>query len=224
MVHDAVVVEAVLDAARRAAHWAVRALAELRRAAESRKRVAVPHFQLNLDLPAEQRWTEIATQYKDKAPALMEYLKENLPSWAIPIVQEIGKDIRPYFKDYGDEEEEAIRGDQTSAQQTSRAASPTRGVHHDAHLLVVDVKSVDFCWERFQMEYPRMKNLLDVKGMFISGDKDSFDDVYVVTELMETDLATVLRSSQPLSADHGQFFLYQLLKELAMGLQENLQL
>ena len=39
-------------------------------------------------------------------------------------------------------------------------------------------------------------------------------DIYVVTELMETDLAAILKSEQELSQEHIQFFLYQILRGL----------
>ena len=39
---------------------------------------------------------------------------------------------------------------------------------------------------------------------------DPFRDVYLVTELMETDLGRVIASRQPLSADHTQYFMYQV--------------
>ncbi len=42
--------------------------------------------------------------------------------------------------------------------------------------------------------------------------KDSFDDLYIVNELMETDLATIIKSPQKLTDEHCQFFLYQLLR------------
>mmetsp|Transcript_12143 Transcript_12143/g.22324 ORF Transcript_12143/g.22324 Transcript_12143/m.22324 type:complete len:460 (-) Transcript_12143:33-1412(-) len=38
-----------------------------------------------------------------------------------------------------------------------------------------------------------------------------FSDVYIVTELMDADLHTVIKSDQPLSDDHIQFFIYQIL-------------
>jgi mitogen-activated protein kinase 1/3 len=38
-----------------------------------------------------------------------------------------------------------------------------------------------------------------------------FDDIYIVTDLMETDLHKVIYSRQPLSNDHSQYFLYQML-------------
>lgn len=56
------------------------------------------------------------------------------------------------------------------------------------------------------------ENLMQVKNIFIAGTKSSYEEIYVVSELMETDLAATLRSSQPLSDDHCQFFLYQILR------------
>lgn len=56
------------------------------------------------------------------------------------------------------------------------------------------------------------ENLVQIKSIFLPGSKAEFEDLYVVSELMETDLASTLRSSQPLSDDHCQFFLYQILR------------
>eukprot|EP00931_Biecheleriopsis_adriatica_P078520 TRINITY_DN51979_c0_g1_i1.p1 TRINITY_DN51979_c0_g1~~TRINITY_DN51979_c0_g1_i1.p1 ORF type:complete len:404 (-),score=96.17 TRINITY_DN51979_c0_g1_i1:121-1332(-) len=56
------------------------------------------------------------------------------------------------------------------------------------------------------------ENLIDVRNIFLAGTKEDFEDIYVISELMETDLASILKSSQPLSDDHCQFFLYQILR------------
>lgn len=40
----------------------------------------------------------------------------------------------------------------------------------------------------------------------------NFEDIYIVTDLMETDLHRVNYSKQALSDDHIQYFIYQLLK------------
>lgn len=45
-----------------------------------------------------------------------------------------------------------------------------------------------------------------------SKDKDKFNDVYLVYELMDTDLHQIIRSSQPLTNEHFQFFIYQVSK------------
>lgn len=56
------------------------------------------------------------------------------------------------------------------------------------------------------------ENLMQVKNIFMTGTKGDFEEIYVISELMETDMASTLRSSQVLSEDHCQFFLYQILR------------
>lgn len=41
-----------------------------------------------------------------------------------------------------------------------------------------------------------------------------FKDIYIVTELMECDLDRIVSSNQPLSDQHAQYFLYQILRGL----------
>jgi serine/threonine protein kinase len=43
---------------------------------------------------------------------------------------------------------------------------------------------------------------------------EEFDDVYIITELMNTDLHQIITSSQQLTDDHTQYFLYQILRGL----------
>lgn len=62
------------------------------------------------------------------------------------------------------------------------------------------------------LRYLQHENLVQIQSIFIPSTKSDFEDIYVVTELMESDLATTLRSGQPLSDDHCQFFLYQVLR------------
>ncbi|KAJ7257262.1 hypothetical protein O6H91_Y413200 [Diphasiastrum complanatum] len=45
-------------------------------------------------------------------------------------------------------------------------------------------------------------------------EKHGFNDVYLVYELMDTDLHQIIRSSQTLTDDHFQYFIYQLLRGL----------
>eukprot|EP00928_Gymnodinium_smaydae_P071624 TRINITY_DN55162_c0_g1_i1.p1 TRINITY_DN55162_c0_g1~~TRINITY_DN55162_c0_g1_i1.p1 ORF type:complete len:409 (-),score=53.78 TRINITY_DN55162_c0_g1_i1:120-1346(-) len=56
------------------------------------------------------------------------------------------------------------------------------------------------------------ENIIHFTDLFISGTKHSFEDIYVVSGLMETDLASIIASKQPLSDEHTQFFLYQVLR------------
>ena len=52
------------------------------------------------------------------------------------------------------------------------------------------------------------------KGNGTARAPESFNDVYVMYELMDTDLHQIIRSNQPLSDDHCQYFVYQLLRGL----------
>lgn len=59
------------------------------------------------------------------------------------------------------------------------------------------------------------ENVIKLHGLLVpTGDISSFDDVYLVTELMDTDLNAILRSSQNLEDQHCQYFLYQILRGL----------
>jgi serine/threonine protein kinase len=50
--------------------------------------------------------------------------------------------------------------------------------------------------------------------MLLPKSREEFDDVYMVTELLETDLAQVIKSDQVLTNEHIQLFLYQILRGL----------
>jgi mitogen-activated protein kinase 1/3 len=44
--------------------------------------------------------------------------------------------------------------------------------------------------------------------------KREFKDIYVVFELMESDLHQVIKANDDLTREHQQFFLYQMLRAL----------
>ncbi|MED6156487.1 Mitogen-activated protein kinase mmk2 [Stylosanthes scabra] len=58
------------------------------------------------------------------------------------------------------------------------------------------------------------ENIIAIKDIIRPPEKDTFNHVYIVYELMDTDLNHVIRSDQPLNHDHSQYFLYQLLRGL----------
>lgn len=58
------------------------------------------------------------------------------------------------------------------------------------------------------------ENIIAIKDIIRPPQKDNFNDVYIVYELMDTDLHQIIRSNQPLNPDHCQYFLYQLLRGL----------
>eukprot|EP00928_Gymnodinium_smaydae_P052933 TRINITY_DN37050_c0_g1_i1.p1 TRINITY_DN37050_c0_g1~~TRINITY_DN37050_c0_g1_i1.p1 ORF type:complete len:434 (+),score=103.56 TRINITY_DN37050_c0_g1_i1:168-1469(+) len=57
------------------------------------------------------------------------------------------------------------------------------------------------------MKHDYIVGLLDI----LSPPSPDFNEVYIVTEPMDADLHTVIVSDQPLSDDHIQFFIYQIL-------------
>lgn len=59
------------------------------------------------------------------------------------------------------------------------------------------------------------ENVIAIKDVYVSAaDGRDFNDVYTVTELMDTDLHQIITSDQPLSDEHCQYFTYQILKAL----------
>jgi len=60
------------------------------------------------------------------------------------------------------------------------------------------------------LEHDSIIPLLDV----LAPPSPDFSEVYLVTELMDADLHTVIASDQPLGEDHVQFFIYNILRAL----------
>jgi len=57
------------------------------------------------------------------------------------------------------------------------------------------------------------ENVIRILDMYPPEQPDH-DDIYIVTDLMETDLHRVIYSKQPLSDEHAQYFIYQILRGL----------
>lgn len=55
------------------------------------------------------------------------------------------------------------------------------------------------------------KNITKLLDLSPPRSKKQFEDMYIITELMETDLHQVIYSMQPMSDDHVKYFLYQML-------------
>uniref|UniRef100_A0A8R7P9B2 Mitogen-activated protein kinase n=1 Tax=Triticum urartu TaxID=4572 RepID=A0A8R7P9B2_TRIUA len=64
------------------------------------------------------------------------------------------------------------------------------------------------------LRHLRHENVIALKDIMMPIQKRSFKDVYLVSELMDTDLDRIINSSQTLSNDHCQYFLFQLLRGL----------
>eukprot|EP00798_Chlamydomonas_sp_ICE-L_P027646 gene27646-7285_t len=57
-------------------------------------------------------------------------------------------------------------------------------------------------------------DIVDVKHIMLPPSSSSYKDIYVVFELMETDLHQVIKANDDLTPGHYQFFLYQMLRGL----------
>lgn len=60
------------------------------------------------------------------------------------------------------------------------------------------------------LRHLRHENVIALKDIMMPIQRRSFKDVYLVSELMDTDLQQIINSSQTLSNDHCQYFLFQV--------------
>jgi mitogen-activated protein kinase 1/3 len=73
----------------------------------------------------------------------------------------------------------------------------------DAKRIVREIKLLKF----FNHE-----NIISLYDIIKPDNKTGYPDIYIVTDLMETDMHRVIYSRQDLSDEHIQYFLYQLLR------------
>jgi len=60
----------------------------------------------------------------------------------------------------------------------------------------------------------RHENVVTINTLLLPRSRQDFDDIYVAMPLMETDLASIIKSPQSLTDEHIQFFIYQILRGL----------
>ncbi|KAF1313731.1 Cmgc/mapk protein kinase, partial [Globisporangium splendens] len=58
------------------------------------------------------------------------------------------------------------------------------------------------------------ENVITIVDLLPPASVTEFEDVYIISDLMETDLRRIIYSRQPLTDDHIQYFLYQILRAL----------
>ncbi|KAK9815669.1 hypothetical protein WJX72_007692 [[Myrmecia] bisecta] len=68
--------------------------------------------------------------------------------------------------------------------------------------------------EMMLLRHLKHDNVIAVRDLLKPQSREKFNDVYLVYELMDTDLHQIIRSSQPLTDDHYQYFVYQILRGL----------
>ena len=76
---------------------------ETRKFAEQKTPVRPTEFVVDLDLPQEQRWTQVGSYYADRSWMLVNYLRENLPDGWLKPLEKVAAQLLPFFKDYKDE-------------------------------------------------------------------------------------------------------------------------
>ncbi|KAJ6796486.1 mitogen-activated protein kinase 15-like [Iris pallida] len=60
----------------------------------------------------------------------------------------------------------------------------------------------------------RHRDIVEIKHIMLPPSRREFKDIFVVFELMESDLHQVIKANDDLTREHYQFFLYQLLRAL----------
>ncbi|CAG9322854.1 unnamed protein product [Blepharisma stoltei] len=55
------------------------------------------------------------------------------------------------------------------------------------------------------------ENIMKVRSILLPSNRDDFEEIYVICELLETDLSSIIKSPQSITDEHCQFFLYQIL-------------
>ncbi|KAG6538356.1 hypothetical protein ZIOFF_003471 [Zingiber officinale] len=58
------------------------------------------------------------------------------------------------------------------------------------------------------------ENIVAIRDIIPPSARNTFNDVYIAYELMDTDLHQIIRSNQAFSEEHCQYFLYQILRGL----------
>ncbi|CAN6463180.1 unnamed protein product [Victoria cruziana] len=59
-----------------------------------------------------------------------------------------------------------------------------------------------------------MVQVISIRDVIPPPQPEAFNDVYIASELMDTDLHHIIRSNQALSDEHCQYFMYQILRGL----------
>lgn len=62
------------------------------------------------------------------------------------------------------------------------------------------------------LRHIRHENVIALRDVMMPSNRSSFTDLYLVYELMDTDLHHIIKSSQPLTNDHCKYFLFQVIK------------
>lgn len=73
-------------------------------------------------------------------------------------------------------------------------------------LLLHRVLYINNLWYRYLGSHP---NIVSLEDLFIS---EHYDELYIVMELLDSDLHRIIQSPQALGDAHHRYFMFQLLK------------
>ncbi|OQS01507.1 mitogen-activated protein kinase [Achlya hypogyna] len=99
----------------------------------------------------------------------------------------------------------AVIAAKNHANGTSVAIKKIAGIFED----LVDAKRI--LRETRLLGHFEHKNITRLLDLPPPPSRETFEDMYIIAELMETDLHQVIYSMQPMSDDHVKYFLYQIL-------------
>jgi serine/threonine protein kinase len=129
-----------------------------------------------------------------------------------------GSEEAPFFTDYG----EASRYEVTEvvgkgSYGVVAAALDTLTGEHVAIKKINDVfehvsDATRILREIKLLRLLRHPDIVQIKHIMLPPSRREFRDIYVVFELMESDLHQVIKANDDLTPEHHQFFLYQLLR------------
>lgn len=57
---------------------------------------------------------------------------------------------------------------------------------------------------------PSCVQIINIVDIVVPPSPEEFEDVYIVSNLMETDLHRIINSKQELTPEHVQYFIYQV--------------
>ena len=58
------------------------------------------------------------------------------------------------------------------------------------------------------------ENIIRLRSIMMPPNRNTFEHLYLILDLMETDLSSIIKSPQALTKEHVQFFIYQVLRGL----------
>ncbi|CEL95834.1 unnamed protein product [Vitrella brassicaformis CCMP3155] len=139
-----------------------------------------------------------------------------VPMLPVPTTEtyEIGKETFEVDIKYGDVELIGQGAYGTVASARHRQSGSMVAIKKVTHLFDHSVFAKRTIRELKVLRHLSHENIISLVEIQLPEDKESFEEIYFVTELMQADLGTIIQSRQDLTNEHFQFFVYQILRGL----------